>query len=395
MTRLWLPAKDRRTTLPQRRIRALCVAFATALSLVLAVSCATDGDRRWVMGYYVGYLADRYPLDVVPWDNLTHIAVGAALPLDNGQLDTTFRMQDDQGRRWAKDVVRRAREHGVKAILMLGGEDTNPVFRKAFSPERRETFVRSVVQVVDEYGFDGVDIDWEPLTEEDVPLVLELAEKLRAERGNLLLTIPIASVNTNRPQDVPKSISSLAQSFDQVNLMTYGMHGAGWRDWNSWHPGALQGESEATPMSIESTVNAYVEAGLPAHKLGIGIGFYAACYRGITGPNQRTARMEVVADDNKMSYANVMDDYYSGSISHWDEEAKTPYLSSEEPFGPLQCTYVPYEDTRSIALKAEYAVNRGLGGAIIWNINQGYRPAAPDQEKDVLMETIWNRLGSR
>lgn len=373
-------------------VRALSLALVTMLLLAAAAACSTQSERKWVMGYYVGYLADRYPIDSIAWDSLSHIAVGAALPREDGSLDTAFYMHEGEGPAWAKKVVQAAQQHNVEPILMIGGADTSAQFRDATRTERRERFVGDILSIVDEYGFAGVDLDWEPMTEHDVPIVKALAEDLRSRRPELVLTVPIGSVNINRAQDVPTSISTLAAAFDQVNLMTYGMHGAGWRDWHSWHPGALQGETTDTPMSIASTVDTYLQAGLPAHKLGLGIGFYGACYRGVTGPNQQSSSMRVVADDNKMSYANVMDDYYREDLVKWDQTTKTPYLTSTQPLGPLECTYIPFEDERSVALKAQYAVNQGLGGVIIWNINEGHRKSLPQDKRDELLRTISSEL---
>ncbi len=388
-----LPTRSRAQGLshPRAAARRKGRLFLTAMLVVsmLAVpGFSGKSDRKWLMGYYVVFLADRYPVDVVSWQSLTHIAVGAALPKSSGRLDTSFYMSGDKGPEWAKDVVRAAHQHNVKAVLMIGGAETAEDFRDAVRPERRAVFIDSILDSVAEYGFDGVDIDWEPMLEKDIAAITALADDLRARRSGLLLTVPIGSVNINRLSDVPRSISSLAGSFDQINLMTYGMHGAGWRDWKSWHPGALHGEGESTPMSVDSTVNTYIGAGLPPHKLGLGIGFYGACYRGITGPSQYSEAMEVVADDNKMSYANVMNDYYVEDIAAWDDRSQTPYLSSEKPIGPLRCNYVPYEDKRSVQLKAQYAVNRGLGGAIVWNINQGYRRAMSDGSREDLLPVI-------
>lgn len=389
------PSDDKRRRLRRWVLVSACMLLSLGLALTLVRYCSREPQRKWLMGYYVGYLADRYPLNELDWESLTHIAVGAALPRRDGSLDTTFYMSGNKGETWAKDVVRTAHLNDVKAILMLGGADTSENFREAIRHDNGGVLLRAILDTVEEFDFDGVDIDWEPMTEEDIPHVRNLAENIKQYRENIIMTVPIGSVNINRREDVPPSIVTLASSFDQVNLMTYGMHGAGWRDWHSWHPGALQGEKEATPMSIDSTVSTYTDAGLPAHKLGVGIGFYGACYRGITGPSETSRTMEVIADDNKMSYARVMDLYYNETIAHWDDKAKTPYLASERPIGPLQCNYVPFEDTRSVSLKARYAVNRGLGGAIVWNINQGYRSSQTGDERDALLRTIASDLGLR
>jgi chitinase len=49
---------------------------------------------------------------------------------------------------------------------------------------------------------------------------------------------------------------------------------------------------------------------------------------------------------------------------------------------------VTYEDTQSIADKGQYVHDQGLGGAIVWTINEGYRPSQPPGQQDPLMEAL-------
>ena len=336
--------------------------------------------QRWSMGYFVGYLHRRYPLESVNWDSLTHMAVGAALPRSDGSLDTTFFQDATAGPAWAKRVVAAAHEHDRKAILMLGGAGYKSGFSGAISGANRARFITNLLRVVDEYGFDGVDVDLEPLVETDGPNLMAFSRELRAARPSLLMTIPISAVNDNRPVQTQLSyLRELPRHYDQLNVMSYGLTST-WRGWRSWHTTPLSGAKPTTPMSVASSVEAYLRAGIPAAKLGMGVGFYGACYRGVTGPNQTSPSMTIVADDNKMSIANVMRDYYQSSLVTWDNEAQAPYLSSPTPIGPLGCTFIPFENERSLALKMRYAQSKGLGGIIIWNVNEGYLSPATGQD---------------
>ncbi|WP_226345642.1 glycosyl hydrolase family 18 protein [Agilicoccus flavus] len=332
---------------------------------------------RWVMGYYVGYLKDLQPLEAVEWDAMTHVAVGAAVARADGTLDTTFFHHDTAtGRAWAKSVVDRAHQNGRKAILMLGGAGSRAAFASAASTTNRRAFVDNIISTVTALGFDGVDIDWEPMIAADGPNAISLGRELKARKPGLLLTIPIVPVNTNLPQNtVFPFLRDLAGVYDQVNVMSYGMTG-GWEGWDSWHSSALFGDSTTTPMSVDASVRAFTAAGVPARKLGVGIGFFGSCMTGTTAPRQSGPDLRIVADDNVMSYANVMTRYYRPDIARWDDVAKVPYLSSSTPIGPAGCTYVTYENARSIAEKAAYVKAKGLGGAIVWNINEGHLPVS-------------------
>ena len=331
---------------------------------------ATSG--AWVMGYAVGYEADLLPLADLHWADLTHIAVGRATPNPDGSLNTSFDIDPVQGPVWAKSVVQAAHAHGVKAILMLGGAGEQAGFRSAAGAAHRGTFVQNILSLVQDYGFDGVDLDWEPLEAGDEAPLKALAVDLKAGRPGLLLTLPVNFVNANDPTgEARPSFASISATFDRVNVMSYGMAGA-YDGWQSWHSSALTGDTENTPSSVDSSVKAYLAAGVPAGKLGVGIGFYGLCWKGVKEPRQTAAGMQVVADDGDMSYANIAAQYLAPAAKRWDAAAQVPYLSSAAPLGPKGCTFVSYEDAQSIAAKGQYARGKGLGGVVIWTLAQGH-----------------------
>ena len=187
-----------------------------------------------------------------------------------------------------------------------------------------------------DYGFDGVDLDWEPVETADQAPLKALAVALKAAKPGLLLSVPVNFVNANFPgEEARPSFAALAQTVDRLNIMSYGMAGV-YEGWKSWHSSALTGEGDSTPSSVDSSVKAYLAAGIPASKLGVGIGFYGLCYQGVLGPNQSAAGMKIAADDGQMSYANIMGGYFTPAAKKWDAAAKVPYLSSAAPLGRKQ-----------------------------------------------------------
>ena len=88
-----------------------------------------------------------------------------------------------------------------------------------------------------------------------------------------------------------------------------------------------------------------------------GIGFYGMCWTGVTGAHQ-TGGSEI-ADDNTMSYANIMSGYYSAARYQYDGAAQAPWLGSSTAFGPAagpKCNFVSYEDPASVAAKGSYVL---------------------------------------
>jgi len=329
-----------------------------------------DGPK-WVMGYYVGYQRELYPPEKVDFGQLTHLAVGRVLPLAGGGVDTTFDIDAKHGPELARDLSVRAHKAGRKALLMLGGAGAHDAFAAAASEATRAAFVKNLVLTLSQLGYDGYDLDWEPLNKVDRPAVVALAKALREAVPGILLTIPVSWLNVNSDLPADSWYGALAPLFDQINIMSYSMAGP-W-GWRSWHSSALTGAGRTTPTSVASSAFAYIRAGVPRAKLGVGIGLYGSCWTApVTGPGQATGSSAVAASDNEMSFTRIRSLYFDPSARVWDAKAQVPFLSFDRPTGPAGCTFVSYEDEQSITAKAQWVKANGLGGVMLWTINQGY-----------------------
>src|SRR5439155_4738881 len=133
----------------------------------------------------------------------------------------------------------------------------------------------------------------------------------------------------------------------------------------------LHGEQDCAtvpchPTSVDWNVRQFLAAGIPANKLSIGVGSYGACWNPETGPGQALASPnDLVASDNDMSYANIVSDYAPLMTARYDAAAEQAELySTSGPEGDPGCTWISYEDPRSVAAKGAYVKANGLGGAI-------------------------------
>ncbi len=345
--------------------------------------------HHWVSGYYVGYQRDLYPVEEVDFSTMTHLIVGRIRPTASGGVITDFDIGDIAGPEMARALARRAHQADRQALLMLGGAGEHDSFVDAASAQNRTTFVRNLVHVVHDLGYHGIDVDWEPIYKEDRPLLLALLRELREAQPDIILTVPVGWVNANFPQEVDRFYAEHAALVDQKNIMSYDMAG-NWNGWDSWHFAALYGDASSHPSSIDVSVRRYLAVGVPPRKLGIGIGFYGSCWRGITQPRVPLAGLNISMGDSdtRMSYATIMREYYQPSARTFDSEAKVPYLSYETGMGPQQCNFISYEDPESIAAKGAYVRSQGLGGAIIWTIGQGHVASAPVGSRDPLLQAV-------
>jgi chitinase len=373
-----------------RMLASILLATAAANAAAAEFIFGSNFDGAWISGYHVGYQKDMYPIANVDFAALTHLMVGRIVPNADGSLNTTFDIDTVNGPIWAKQATAAAHAHGVKAIAMLGGAGEYNGWVGAASATHRAAFVANLVQSAQDYGFDGFDLDWEPLNTGDEPNFIALAQALRAAKPGVILTVPVGWANANfQTANSPDPFfGTIAPLFDQINIMSYGMSGS-WSGWQSWYTSAVSNSSGNTPSSIDTSVPFYLASGVPSNRLGIGIGFYGMCWTGITAVHQ-TGGSEI-ADDNVMSYAAIMSGYYSAGRYQYDSAAQAPWLAAATAFGPAggtKCNFVSYEDPTSVTAKGNYVLANKLGGTIIWTIAEGHRTDVSGAQQDALLEAV-------
>lgn len=402
-----------------RRIRLPLLALLafSALPALAAAGPAAGPRRPWVTAYYAAWFWDRSPPEAIDVKAFTHLVFGRVAPGggtlggDPGEVMPGAGTAHDPRKgpgapeRSVEDyLIGRVHAAGGKALLMLGGAgDGRGFIRSTEAAGVRARFVQNVVRYLATHDYDGVDVDWEDSLDSPAQrvLLLEFLRDLRAEAGRnprfapprdpLLVTFPGFGLNVNTDLPVSHWKVEVASLVDQYNLMTYGQ-GAAYPGWKTWFFSALKGEGPSTPMSIRSTVDGYVRAGVPRSKIGIGIGLYGmnyapqpawqastgypagaivlrgtrvyrsvrACLSGTEGPSGAGRGLEdgscrwdyvdemgprrslatvgkggLQLNDFDWTYAVIARRYREAGQYRWDEEAEQGYLVFPDGFQPV------------------------------------------------------------
>lgn len=336
----------------------------------------------WVSAYYAAWNQDAMPPSEIDFTALTHVIHFAAIPAATGDLDL-----DGNGLSAERSaaIVAAAHAAGRKVLVSLGGAGSYAAFRSAIDPARRARLVANAVQLVTARGYDGLDVDMEPIEQGDAAsyaaFVREVRAALRAADPGLLLTAAV-------PPEASAVLPAVAADLDQINIMTYDLSGP-WPGWETWHnaplyDGGRRFQSSGAPLpSADGSVNTFIRAGVPGGKIGIGIDFYGVAWFGATGPNQGIADVTVEA----LAYHEVMDRLYAPDRDRFDAGAQVSYLSIDAE-GTANDVFVSYEDEPSCAGKVHYARDRGLGGVILWELTGGYRSRAPAGARNPLLGAV-------
>jgi chitinase len=351
------------------RFLFLSIFFLLSLPAIQEVSA----QKKAVIAYYSGSLE---ALDSFSAKNMTHIIYcfghlkGNKLHL--GRQRDTLLIQ--------KMVAMKKTNKDLKVLLSLGGwggcAPCSDVFNSA---EGRTEFVRSVKELTDYFGSDGIDLDWEYPTIEGYPghkympadkqnftdLVIELRKVLGKKS-----TITFAAGGFQKFLEESVDWNNVMKHVDYVNLMTYDLVN-GYSTVTGHHTGLY-----STPSLKESTDNCVtylIKAGVDPGKLIIGAAFYSRVWENVADINNGLYQ----SGKFKGSFGyDKFPEKLKGFTLYWDDVAKAPYA-----YNAAEKLFATYDDKRSIEAKTRYVLDKKLGGIMFWHLGH-------DTAKDGLVDTI-------
>nr|WP_232757199.1 glycoside hydrolase family 18 protein [Xanthomonas sp. SHU 199] len=297
---------------------------------------------------------------------------------------------------WNQLKKLKAAHPGLKVLISLGGWTWSRGFSSAARAENRQAFVASCIDayirgnlpVTDGAGgaaaaagvFDGIDIDWEyPVacgiacgSAEDrqnfTALLAEFRRQLDQVRPGLLLTVAVgAGIDKIRVTDP----NLYAQYLDYLNVMTYDFHGA-WDPQTNHHSALF--ESSADPSSGDQryynsndAIQAFLDRGVPAAKLNLGIGFYGRGWTNVPNVNHglyqsgsaAPGTYEAGIEDYKVLRGRAGTSYIDAQAhAHWKYDGST---------------FWSYDNPALVTEKMNYVKTQGLGGAFFWEFSGDYQ----------------------
>ncbi len=232
------------------------------------------------------------------------------------------------------------------SLKILRGWASGGVSEMAADATLRKSFAADCKRVITAFSLDGVDFDWEfptvdwggiKASPDDTRNFTLLMEDVRLAIGDDKL-LTLASNTDPRFFD----FREIDRFLDYVNIMAYDMGHP------PTHQSALYRSELTGGVCGDESVNAHIAAGVPVEKLTLGIPFYGHG----TSP--------IPAD---IAYRDILT--LKGYTEQWDDVAKVPYMT--DPDGKFMLTY---DNPRSIAVKCEYLLDRGMLGAMYWEYGQ-------------------------
>lgn len=266
-------------------------------------------------------------------------------------------------------VIPQAHKRGGWVVASLGGGGSayDIAYEKICSDEKKlDVFVKNVINLINEYGFDGIDIDWE--IPDNGKTFTKLMEKLYpAVKANNKHHLVTAAIGGGLWQPPKYDLTNSKQYLDYINVMTYNMVSN-----SGYHHTSLYSSKEyfdkenkvghtLTSCSIDESVKIYKNSyGVEANQLILGAAFYG----------MKQTRSSVNGEwkaAGTISYTNIKNSYMNSSNYEcfYDTTCQAAYILSKD-----KLTFISYDNIESVKAKCDYIKKIGAAGIMYWQNGQ-------------------------
>lgn len=362
-----------------------------------------------------------YARQFYPWNlnlnSITHVNYAFFNINANGEIEFTDKWADtdirwlDKGDSWndppgfvygiINQLFKLKKQHRhLKTLMSVGGWTLSKNFSTiARTAESRRKFVASAIKLMLDYGFDGVDLDWEyPSVDTGMGNVIHpddgknytlLLQEFRTQFAAIpggrrwLLTIAApAGQDKYRFLEIDK----ISQLCDFINLMTYDYEGS-WSP-KTGHQSNLYADNNGV-YNTDKCVTDFINAGAMPSKLVLGFPLYGRGWTGVAGQNNGfgqsfTGLSAGSWERGVYDYKDIMRKLVpAGYQILWDDRAKQSYL-----WHPSKAEFVSFDDPMTVKVKAEYVNQRGLGGLMTWEASGDTEISSADNLINVARSTL-------
>ena len=213
--------------------------------------------------------------------------------------------------------------------------------------EKRETMIENLMDLVEEYNLDGVNVDFENMNESDKDVysrfLIELAPRLK--KIGKTLSVDVTAPDGSETWSLCFDRNTIANVADYIVFMAYDQYGT-----SSNKAGTTAGYNW-----VEANVKKFLgQEDVDPEKIILGIPLYMRLWE---EEEDGTAKPEVV------NMKDMFDVLPENQVATWDEELKQYYVEYEED-GKTYKMWI--ENERSVGEKIKLANQYNLAGIAFW-----------------------------
>lgn len=296
---------------------------------------------REVLGYHVNWLnpnASSFDALKTNYNQLDYIAPFWYTINPDGGVEERY-----GGHQYEVDSF--ARTQGIEILPLINNNQQNNMI--LVDPTTRTRAVDNIINLVEKYNYDGVNIDFEsipPWTRNGyTSFIQELSKKLR-ERDKKITVAVFPKIDVSLELQGAYDYAALEPYIDRMVIMTYDKH------WSTGPAGPI------APINwVEENIKYTLEY-IPAEKLLLGIANYGYDWNASLGKDISAKEAQIIAREN-------------GAEIKWDNKSQSPYFYYQDSNNIKHEVW--FESSAATAFKIQLVNKYNLQGIAIWRLGNG------------------------
>ncbi|CAG4968580.1 unnamed protein product [Parnassius apollo] len=379
---------------------------------------SVTAKEKSVICYYGSWATYRsafgkFDVDHIDTNLCTHLVysfVGINTEGTVKSLDPYLDLPDNWGRNnFGKFNSLKIGKPNLKTILAVGGwnEGSQKFSRMAANPTLRKNFISSAIKMILDYGFDGLNIDWEYPNRRDsvhgpadIQNFVQLLKELRQEFNKHGLTLSAAVASVKKMAIQSYDIPGISKYLDAVSLMTYDLHGP-WDPVTGHNSPLHKGEGDGNIpkedlYTVDVALEYWIKSGCPPEKIRLGLPLYGHTF---TLTNAKVNRVHAPSSGPGLAGPYTATKGIIGYNEFCSKILKESWDIRRDnmamvPYAVQGQNWVSYDDASSLKTKVEYGMKHNISGIMVWSIETDDFHGLCGNEKYPLLRSINRALGN-
>lgn len=358
-------------------------------------------NEKIIVAYYQDNAGDILPPEKIQYEKVTHINYSFGVINKEQKLEISN-----------KDLLKRLSKHSqlnnVQLILSVGGWGGSKHFSSMVSTEQnRKNFINQTKEIMKEYEFKGIDLDWEYPGrlgldcnevdyEKDTPNLIQLIKEMRQEfESESLITLAVPTMPFYVNNKTSTDLKEFGNLVDFINIMAYDL-GTNKDKLSGPNAPVNHQKGKGNQRSIIQSIRSWNKVGVSRNKIVIGLPFYGKSTKLKSKLKKELGIFQPIEDDlpkgdssdslspglcpsdkETLSYSGVWtwkelrkdilithNQTSNEWTRYWDSKSQTPYLYNEE-----KLIHITYDDPQSLSNKANIVKSLGLKGLMFWSLD--------------------------